>query len=256
MAQILLPFEFPSSKGRKLKPIFFCVYCGLTASTRDHVPPVSFLEKPLPNNLRTVPACRSCNESWSSHEQYMAVVLALIGHRPNLMAKLDENGVIDRTLMASAGLDAMIINSLTPDEDGRVSFKVDLDRIAIVTNKIAYGLFCLKYGLGTSSRLFSTLWISGPGQEIPPNFIAAQWIRPGLRRKRWTVVQSSSFSFLFAKGWMTGDPPLYCMMNFHDTIFVAVGCPPPVGRKSGKRLRSKPWGSAHGFKRGNATPPG
>ncbi|KIL27418.1 hypothetical protein B4133_0195 [Bacillus altitudinis] len=47
-----------------------CVYCGETASTREHCPSRVFLSKPFPPNLPTVPACERCNNGFSSDELY------------------------------------------------------------------------------------------------------------------------------------------------------------------------------------------
>jgi hypothetical protein len=205
------------------------------------VPPKALLEKPWPPNFRTVPACAACNASWSLDEQYFAVALAQVGHVPHLMAKLEPGGTVDRALQAAPLLDDHITSSLTPGEDGRVWFTVDLSRIGRVVTKIAYGLYCLRYGPGAPFEAFAPIWLSGPGQEPPQFVVAAMWNWPGIRRKRWTVVQKDVFSFLFAKGWMASDPPLYCLMNFHHTILAAVACPPSVGKRKSERLRSRSW---------------
>ncbi|WP_059173222.1 hypothetical protein [Bacillus sp. FJAT-27445] len=47
-----------------------CVYCGKTASTREHCPSRAFLSKPYPSKLPTVPACEGCNNGFSSDELY------------------------------------------------------------------------------------------------------------------------------------------------------------------------------------------
>lgn len=243
LKQLTLPFEKQRGIGRRVsKPAMIsCVYCGVVATTRDHTPPKVLLEEPFPPNLRTVPACQSCNAGWSLDEQYMAVVLAQVGHHPHLMEKVEPGGSIDRTLAASPGLDETVTNALKVAEDGRVWFQPDISRITRVIAKLAYGLFCLKYGHGAALKDFSVHWLAGPGEEIPQHLVAAHWVWPGIRRKRRTLVQKGVFSFLFAQSWMAGDPPLYCMMDFHETIFAAVSCPAPVGRRADKRLRSKPW---------------
>lgn len=47
-----------------------CVYCGGEPSTRDHVPSKVFLDEPYPeNNLPVVPACETCNNSFSLDEE-------------------------------------------------------------------------------------------------------------------------------------------------------------------------------------------
>lgn len=237
LKQFGLPFgpdtlSWPSRRS----PARACIYCAVPATTRDHVPPKVLLEKPWPPNLRIVPACAACNVSWSLDEQYFAIALAQVGHVPHLMAKVEPGGVVDRTLQAAPRLDDQIINALTPGEDGRIWFAMDIARIGRVATKIAYGLYCLRYGLGAPLEAFAPRWLSGPEEEPP-----AMWNWPGIRRKRWTVVQKGAFRFLFAKGRMVSDPPLYCFMNFHHTILAAVSCPAPVGRRKNDRLRARPW---------------
>lgn len=46
-----------------------CVYCGNAATTRDHVPPRAVFVPPVPANLKTVPACRACNDAWARSDQ-------------------------------------------------------------------------------------------------------------------------------------------------------------------------------------------
>ncbi|MCA3632245.1 MAG: hypothetical protein INF16_05590 [Methylobacterium sp.] len=171
----------------------------------------------------------------------MAIVLAQVGHVPHLMAKVEAGGVVDRALSASPGLDAVVTHALHVAQDGRVCLAPDFDRLSRVVTKIAYGLYCLKYGASRSQEQFSLHWLAGSGQKLPQHLVAALYVWPGIRRKRRSVVQKGVFSFLFARGWMVGDPPLYCLMDFHETILAAVSCPAPIGQKADKRLRAKAW---------------
>lgn len=53
-----------------------CVYCDRhSAGTRDHVPSKVLLDRPFPENLPVVPACRECNESFAPNEEYLACFL-------------------------------------------------------------------------------------------------------------------------------------------------------------------------------------
>lgn len=55
-----------------------CTYCGVMAEVeREHVVPRCLFTPPLPNNLPTVPACRTCNEVKSRDEGYLRDMLAL-----------------------------------------------------------------------------------------------------------------------------------------------------------------------------------
>ena len=211
-----------ASRGRSA-----CVYCNATATSRDHVPPRFLLEKPLPRDLLTVPSCRDCNRSFSLDEQYLQVVIAKIGHVPQLMAKVEKGGVVDRALGRAPGLDQRIVESLDVRSDGRVWLMPERERILRIVQKIAYGLFICRYGMGASFGAFSALAVYGPEEEIPQPVVAASHYWPGIRRKRWISVQKDVFSYLFAKGWLSHDPPLYCLVGLHRTLLGVVACPDP-----------------------------
>lgn len=52
-----------------------CIYCGGLADSREHIPSKTFLKKPFPDNLYTVPSCVKCNNSFSGDELYTRIVL-------------------------------------------------------------------------------------------------------------------------------------------------------------------------------------
>lgn len=207
-----------------------CLYCGRPADTRDHVPPKVLLQRPLPANVRTVPACGPCNRSWSLDEEYLAIVLAQIGTTPYLAAKAGEGGSVDRALMASPGLDERIIRSLSVDA-GEVYFAPEFARVANVAEKIAWGLHALRYGPGSTRFAFKCIVVADASEHPPPALLSVLYVWPGNRTKRWTTVQDGVFSFLLAKSWMAGVAPLYCVMNLYETLLVAVSCPPPVSHR-------------------------
>ena len=204
-----------------------CAYCGAVATTRDHVPPKCLLEKPLPNGLLTVPSCNDCNNGFSLDEQYLQVVLAQIGFEPHLMEKVDKGGVVDRALMRAPALDERIVRSLEVAPDGRVWFEPEKERILNIVEKIAFGLYICRYQRRVNRDAFSAMTVFGPGDEIPQSIAAASHYWPGIRRKRWLTVQNGIFSYLFAKGWLVYDPPLYCLIDLHRTLLGVVACPDP-----------------------------
>lgn len=58
-----------------------CVLCGInTATSREHVPPESFFERPYPPNLITVPACASCNQGSQQDDEYLLAYLVGLDH--------------------------------------------------------------------------------------------------------------------------------------------------------------------------------
>lgn len=61
----LRPFVEYSRQGAH-----YCIYCGSLADTREHVPSKAFLRRPLPSDLPVLPACKRCNNGFSSDELY------------------------------------------------------------------------------------------------------------------------------------------------------------------------------------------
>ena len=55
-----------------------CIYCGSERDlTVDHVPPKLLLMRPHPENLITVPACRTCNQSFQKDDEYTRTLLSV-----------------------------------------------------------------------------------------------------------------------------------------------------------------------------------
>ncbi len=173
----------------------------------------------------TVSSCRDCNATFSCDEQYLQIVLAQIGFEPHLMAKVDKGGTVDRALSRAPALDERIVQSLEAGPDGRIWFKPERQRILSVARKIAFGLYIRRYRRRTCLDRFAPLAVYRYGDEIPQQVVAACHYWPGIHRKRWQVVQQGVFFYLFAKGWLVYDPPLYCLIDFHRTLLAVVACP-------------------------------
>lgn len=233
-----LPLVGGFARRRRRKRLF-CLYCSRPADTDDHVPPKVLLETPYPPNLRVVPACQPCNGGWSSDEDYVVTLLAHIGATSRLQAKVAEGGKVDRSLVGAPRFDDRLVRSLSVTSDGRVAIIPEMDRIATVMEKIVMGLHALRYGHGPDPEAFSCTAVVGPGSEPPPALRVALWNWPGMKPKRWTTVQAGVFSFVFVKD-PSGDAPLWCVINLHETLVVVVRCPAPVVRKC-SRLASPPW---------------
>jgi hypothetical protein len=63
--------------GSEIQPAL-CAYCGLAPSeTVDHIPPKLFFAPPYPNNLLTVPACKACNKSFQSDDEYTRFIASI-----------------------------------------------------------------------------------------------------------------------------------------------------------------------------------
>src|SRR5438067_1316487 len=92
----------------------FCAFCGRPPNTRDHVPPRVFLDKPYPENLPVVGACRECNKRGSLDEEYIACLLEVAAHGTVDPAALSRQKVA-RTLAARPPLAARLATSRGPN---------------------------------------------------------------------------------------------------------------------------------------------
>jgi hypothetical protein len=222
-----------------------CVYCGKQATTKDHVIPRCLLEKPFPPNIPTVPSCRPCNEAYSRDEQYFLAVMAQAGSVPSLQQKVEIGGSVDRMLERSAGLDAHFIDSMVVTDDGRVAITPDESRVANVTRKMAFGLYCHRYLPLAIPPVDQFLGLKPVHDLDSTNFIFVMAHNERFRPRPWTHVQTLTgpgkgrvqvFDYMFVRNSVWRDfGKLFCIMRFHETVWAAVRCPNPPGRRNPKR---------------------
>lgn len=223
------------------KQLRLCVYCGLAATTRDHVPSRCLLEKPYPPNLLTVPSCAACNRGFSKDEEYFLIALAQVGFTPTLMSLVGKEGRVYRALERNARLDDRIVQSLNAGKDNRVYFSPEPGRVGRVASKVALGLYVhrhkrfprldqfgpvevhhhLESGLTEGVHFIST----GAG-KVPTATVNSRF-----EFKPWTIIQPDVFAYIFVRSWfrygLSGK--LTCLMVFYGTLLAAVGCPWPTG---------------------------
>jgi hypothetical protein len=112
-----------------------CIYCGAQDSTREHVPSRVLLDKPYPENLPVVGACRPCNNGFSKDEEYVACLIesVIAGaaepakiRRPTIAALLDRSPFLRARIEASKNYDG-----------DKTIFEVEHDRVRRVILKLA-----------------------------------------------------------------------------------------------------------------------
>jgi hypothetical protein len=115
-----------------------CVFCGATPNSRDHCPSKVFLEEPFPDNLPVVEACKSCNESFSKDEQYLACLLECV-----ICGSTDSNKIhrpkIKRIVAETPKLAAQLQTGRHEDDVGNIIWQPDVKRIDNVILKLARG---------------------------------------------------------------------------------------------------------------------
>ena len=207
-----------------------CLYCGMPADSRDHVPPRCLLEKPYPNNLYTVGSCKKCNLSFAIDEEYFLAAMSHVGFTETLQKKVESGGKVDRALSRSAVFDRLIESSLIVEGDNEITFAPDLVRLENVVQKVVRGLYFKRYG-----RLLKRTDLRDTGifhfKQLPPKLVA-QIVTERFRFKKWTVVQEGIFEYLFVRWSRFQDARLLCILNFHSTLWGVAACPWPNSKSN------------------------
>lgn len=123
-----------------------CIYCGSGKNlTRDHVPPKGLIRRPYPNNLCTVPACKTCNLHFSKDEEYFRLIIIGLFCHTKEGDHLFE-GPISRSMDRTPKLEDKLFESLN-FEKNMVTADVDWKRILKIAKKISLGLEYLETGV-------------------------------------------------------------------------------------------------------------
>ena len=93
------------------------------------------LDRPYPENMSVVPACRPCNASFSPHEEYLACLLECI-----VAGTAEPNGIarpkVKRILKQKP---ALLKRLAATQSQSASSFEVDVERVRAVVLKLARG---------------------------------------------------------------------------------------------------------------------
>jgi hypothetical protein len=129
---------------------FECVFCGQTATTRDHVPPKGVFLDPLPTDIVTVPACATCNHSTKLDDEYFRVLIGTQGYWTVDGARLWKDKVVGSSFRRSPKFRRMLARNIfelspehrRPDLPGGVkAIGFERQRIDHVLRKIVLGLY-------------------------------------------------------------------------------------------------------------------
>lgn len=125
-----------------------CIYCGLAASTKDHLPPRGTVPEVWRSNFDflTVPSCKECNtEKFSESENVLSAVLAAVGVHQEQTDELRPGNRVGRAMSRDRKLYSLITERLK--KDGR--FECDdilLESIRPALAKIGVGIHFQEYG--------------------------------------------------------------------------------------------------------------
>ena len=112
-----------------------CIYCGAQGNTREHIPSRVLLDKPYPENLHVVEACRPCNNGFSKDEEYLACLIEAVIAGSTDPAEIERPSIaalLKRSITLRSRLD-----SCKTVENGRPVFTVEHERVGRVLRKLA-----------------------------------------------------------------------------------------------------------------------
>lgn len=117
--------------------LYYCTFCGGKTGTRDHCPSKVLLDQPYPNDLPVVPACDTCNSSFSADEEYLACLVSCVlsgTTNPESISRLK----VQKILQRSPALRSRIERGRGETSDGIV-FEPEHERLESVVTKLAQG---------------------------------------------------------------------------------------------------------------------
>jgi hypothetical protein len=141
-----------------------CAYCGVTpADTVDHIPPKLFFAAPYPDNLLTVPACKACNKSFQTDDEYTRFIVSIdFRAQKNPVAQLKMPAVLrsfqrPESRAFSQYLVGQMSESMILGADGEPmgqSVEVDRNRVNATGKRLVRGLYYIeqKTNLGSPAE--------------------------------------------------------------------------------------------------------
>lgn len=114
-----------------------CIYCAGPQQTREHVPSKIFLNRPFPENLPVMPACRKCNNDFSLDEEYVACLISCMKSGSTNPEKISD-GRVSKILKDKPRL-RVLLEPIKQENDGVISFQFDEQRLKKIIHKLALG---------------------------------------------------------------------------------------------------------------------
>jgi len=197
----------------------YCVYCGNSPGTDEHVPSKAFLDEPYPDNLRVVRSCEACNNGFSRDEEYVAVALECAARR-TVDPALVQRPKVARKLRGTPKLAKRILfNTSPPDLSGDQRVSLERERVERVVLKLARGHAAYEFGepqldeptevwfrpLTELSAAERALFESPQRQFVLPEigsraFLNAVSSAGELLEQDWHVVQKGRYRYLTSPG--------------------------------------------------------
>lgn len=115
----------------------FCIYCGESPETCDHIPSKIFLDEPFPDNLPVVSCCLKCNQGFSLDEEYVACLIECTLNGTTEIENLKREKI--RRILSRKEFLRQRLSKAHIEIDGNKFFKFEEERLNNVILKLARG---------------------------------------------------------------------------------------------------------------------
>lgn len=176
-----------------------CVYCGALADSDDHAPSRCFLQRPLPSNLITLPACKKCNVKFSTDENIVTIIMALTSCHPDLRRDCQPGGRVHRALERDRRLRSLVESHRRADGNFELTGDL-LNSFDRVFCKTVQGLYYGAYRRLVPKSELAILSIEDQ-RFITPDQVVARVRPPALRD-----ITDMPLPELTPSSWMTRQP--------------------------------------------------
>lgn len=221
-----------------------CIYCGTDNDlTVDHVPPKLLLARPYRPSLITVPACRTCNQSFQKDDEYTRTMLCIdVRASKNTVAQSNLPAVLRSLQRPTAKgfaeyLTKQAESSIVLGQDGfPMGQAFELDKVRV--NR-------------TGERLVRAFYFTEMGTPIPPNAVVrvgcnmelrptdARTITIARAMKTLPIWRDGSVGTAFSYVAAFGDAGSVWLMLLYDFFFWLGIVQPATAISSSSRLPSE-----------------
>ncbi len=203
----------------KAKNQNICIFCGASATTRDHVPPKGIFPDPKPSDLVTVPACKSCNSKTKLDDEYFRWLVATGSGEDEQAHKLIKERIVPKFQLRPALLHKIMKGATRVDvhSEGGIylgkqpAFHFDRVRIQTVIDKTVRGLY------------FRALGTMLPKDAVVANFILNPIFEDEMKNVICSLplndIGNGIFSYRYWADDTRPEESFWLLMFFDKTLF-------------------------------------
>lgn len=205
---------------KKLRNI--CVYCGLKADTKDHIPTKNLFQSTSGISFITVPSCRKCNSGFQKDEEFFRQLLASILYKQSPVASFLLHNPIARSMKRKPALGMQMfkqMNLVDHYSKGRIYLgkktaihitKKDHQRIFNVLDKYIKGLYYHHF-----NKMIPDGW------AVKHHWLMEKFeekVVDTLKDMRWERVKEDTFVYGFSSVPKTHQS-IWCLIFFGQPLF-------------------------------------